>query len=282
MAGWILLHRSILKHWVWLSPLHTQRWLYILLNAAYEERAVEFSNKKLILKRGQLLTTYRQLQADWKTSSDVVNSFLKALERNEMINLEPTKDWTLITVCNYDKYQGEQFSPQSDENNVAQEPYHSHQPTADLPTDSDPYKQGEAKRSSIHSKRNKEDNNINNNQNYVDDERAKRFFDDFLSELKIEQGCKSFRISKETYIELAKEIFHDWQFKEEPDWSYGHFWNTLNKKVQSLNQKSQNDGKTGSKPRRNTQRGESSPDAGTNPLDRAKVHKAQAEDDKHE
>lgn len=280
MAGWILLYRSILKHWVWLSPLHTHRWLYILLNAAYEERPVEFSNKKLTLKRGQLLTTYRQLQADWKTSSDVVNSFLKALERNEMIILEPTKDWTLITVCNYDKYQGEQFSPQSDENNYAQELQYSHQPTADLAMGSDPCKQGEAKRTSIHSKRNKEDNNKNNTQINVDEEREKRFFEDFLSELKIEQGCLSFKISKERYIELAKEIFHDWQFKEEPDWSYGHFWNTLNKKVQSLRQKSKTDGKTISKPRTDTQRGGDNEESRTNPLDRAKVHKARPKDDK--
>ena len=123
MAGWILLHRSILKHWVWLSPLHTHRWIYILLNASYEERQVEFSSKVVTIKRGQLLTTYRQLQADWKTSSDVVHNFLKALERNNMIAVDATKDWTMITVCNYDKFQSEQISQRADDNEAYSDPY---------------------------------------------------------------------------------------------------------------------------------------------------------------
>ena len=218
MAGWILIHRSILKHWVWLSPLHTHRWLYILLNAAYEDRRIEFSNKSFILKRGQLLTTYRTLQAHWKTSSDVVSSFLKMLSYNKMIKVETTKDYTLITVVNYNLYQSEKYSPQETGEDIGNEPTLTVETMVDSPLDSGDEYKGKPKRKPTQTKINKESSNKNKTKQIVVESEPthEQIFEDFFnSQIAVEVFCKNESIDLDTCKRLAREVINDWVLRDE-------------------------------------------------------------------
>lgn len=61
------------------------------------------NKKKVIVKRGQYLTSLSKLakEFNWK-STYKVRTFLKKLEERKKIKMEITKDYTLITVLNYD------------------------------------------------------------------------------------------------------------------------------------------------------------------------------------
>ena len=61
------------------------------------------NKKKVIVKRGQYLTSLSKLakEFNWK-STHKVRIFLKKLEECKKIKMEITKDYTLITVLDYD------------------------------------------------------------------------------------------------------------------------------------------------------------------------------------
>lgn len=107
--GFIFLHRSILDHWIWLSDKHLKRWIYLIFQAAWEERTVEFAKKNVTIKRGQFITSIRHLMFRWNTNASTVQDFLKTLRKCGMISFKTYSDMTIITIVNYDKYQSEKF-----------------------------------------------------------------------------------------------------------------------------------------------------------------------------
>lgn len=110
MKGWIILHRSVMDHWVWLSEKHFKRWIEIIFLASWEDKTLDLGNKQVKIKRGQFATSYRKLQFSWNTSSSGVQSFLKMLQNSKMIRFRNfNNEMTIITVLNYDKYQSEKF-----------------------------------------------------------------------------------------------------------------------------------------------------------------------------
>lgn len=104
--GWIRLHRSIMDHWIWTSHINSRRWLDILLMSSWDDCTVMFLQKRVVLKRGQLVTSMRTLEKLWGTNAKTVLRFLHLLESEGMITTVRSKERTIITVCNYEKYQG--------------------------------------------------------------------------------------------------------------------------------------------------------------------------------
>lgn len=58
------------------------------------------------VRRGQLLRSQLQLAERWKWSRTKVRRFLKEAEVRGEIGLVTSRHWSLITICNYDTYQG--------------------------------------------------------------------------------------------------------------------------------------------------------------------------------
>ncbi len=109
MKGFILLHRSVLDHWVWLSDKHFKRWIDLIFMASWEDKTIEFAKRNVHIKRGQFITTMRQLKNRWNTNSSTVIEFLHTLRNCKMISYRTRPDMTIITILNYDKYQSEKF-----------------------------------------------------------------------------------------------------------------------------------------------------------------------------
>lgn len=104
-AGWIKLHRSIVYHWIWSSSKHFQRWVDMLFMASWTQKKVIYNTKQVTLKRGQFATSNRDLQRRWGTNAKGVILFLSTLSCDGMIKVEKNKFMTIITICNYDKFQ---------------------------------------------------------------------------------------------------------------------------------------------------------------------------------
>ena len=106
--GWIKLHRSIIN-WDWFSNDKTFRlYIYILLKANVEDA----SWLGVKVKRGQFVTSRGHLADALGLSVQEIRTALRHLEKTGDISVKTTRFYTLITVENYDLYQGfEQFEP---------------------------------------------------------------------------------------------------------------------------------------------------------------------------
>ena len=112
--GFVKLPRRLRDHWIW-SDRYLRRWVDLTMRAVFEDCAISFSGRKMHLKRGQLITTYRMLGQDWGTNKDAVGRFIARLVKDGMISREtvtvhPEKGATgvatRLTIRNYDQYQG--------------------------------------------------------------------------------------------------------------------------------------------------------------------------------
>ncbi|WP_233641473.1 hypothetical protein [Staphylococcus haemolyticus] len=91
MTGWISLHRSIQNHWLFKEKRKFSRfeaWIDLLLLVNHTESKIMVDGELIIVKRGQRITSLRQLRERWNWSITKVNNFLKALEDETMIELK--------------------------------------------------------------------------------------------------------------------------------------------------------------------------------------------------
>lgn len=106
MPGYIKIYRTVEDHWIWKDPRKYQWWTLLIIMAAYSRKKVYFGNKEIIVERGQIATTIRNLTKSFMCAKQTVCDFLVTLEKDGMIKKESSSIMTLITITNYDKYQG--------------------------------------------------------------------------------------------------------------------------------------------------------------------------------
>ena len=107
--GYIKLHRKIWDNTIFSSGERFDRrsaWVWLLTHANYDEGS--FLNKGRIchVQRGQLVTSIRYLAQLWRWDKTTVSRFLSDMETEKMITQNRTQNGTLITILNYNKYQG--------------------------------------------------------------------------------------------------------------------------------------------------------------------------------
>ncbi|HAR5678779.1 TPA: DnaD domain protein [Staphylococcus pseudintermedius] len=110
MAGWISLHRSIEEHWTFKEKRKFSKfeaWIDILLMVNHKDKKIALGNELIVVKRGQKITSIRQLCERWHWSNNKVKNFLKMLEDDGMLNVKSDAKKTLLTVVKYDVYQSQ-------------------------------------------------------------------------------------------------------------------------------------------------------------------------------
>lgn len=106
MAGWIKMHRDTEDHWVAKDMEKLGRWVTLLWMATHEDKKVLVGNQLVELKRGQFIASNSFLAERWDTSERTVLRFLELLEKDGMLHRCTHRKITIITICNYEKYQG--------------------------------------------------------------------------------------------------------------------------------------------------------------------------------
>lgn len=103
MEGWIKLHREI-ANWRWAtSPNHLILFLQVLIRANFKPTHW----RKELIQPGQLLTGRKQLSSWTGLSEMQVRTVLRDLQSTQEITIKTTKNYSIITILNWDKYQGE-------------------------------------------------------------------------------------------------------------------------------------------------------------------------------
>lgn len=119
--SWFRVHRGWMNSHDFAKEPFTEReaWLWIVENAAYEPHRRYVSGNGIDLGRGQLIASQRNLSEVWKWGRQKVRGFIAKLEHVGSITQNATHGLTMITVCNYERYQGEQPAIQPSSNPAA-------------------------------------------------------------------------------------------------------------------------------------------------------------------
>ncbi len=102
MEGWIKLYRKF-SDWEWFNISEmVHLFIYLLLNANHEEGTW----RGIIIKRGQILTGLNTLNEKTGISIRSLRTCLDRLQKTKEIDRQTTNKYSLITICNYESYQG--------------------------------------------------------------------------------------------------------------------------------------------------------------------------------
>lgn len=110
MSGWIKVHRSITNHWLYTEKRvfsKFEAWNDILLTVNYVDTKTIIKGRLYEVKRGQSILSLVSWSKRWNWDKSKVKRFLNTLQLDEMLVIKSDTQTTHLTVCNYDSYQGE-------------------------------------------------------------------------------------------------------------------------------------------------------------------------------
>ena len=101
MEGWIKIHRGLLD-WEWYSDTNCVRMaLHLLLKANFQTKRW----RGITVERGQLVTSRSMLARETGLSEREVRTAIAKLEKSDFLTSRATSSYTIVTICNYEKYQ---------------------------------------------------------------------------------------------------------------------------------------------------------------------------------
>ena len=124
MEGWISLHRKILENPILnRSRVYSnfEAWIWLLLKANHKDNKFMLGTELVKVKKGSMITSQKKLCRQFRWGNSKLRSFLKVLQKDEMLLLETNTQSTHITICNYESYQDKQISnkPQTNHKQTA-------------------------------------------------------------------------------------------------------------------------------------------------------------------
>lgn len=103
-GGWVKIWRQ-LEDWEYFNdPIRLRAWLVLIFWANRLED--DSSSDEIKANIGQIVTTYSELSYKFRCSKTTAVKVLKDFERSNQIRTMSERRKTLITICNYDSYQG--------------------------------------------------------------------------------------------------------------------------------------------------------------------------------
>lgn len=99
--------RGVWDHELFARDEYSRReaWLWLVASAVWKDQRIRIKDSMLPLSRGQCAFSLRFLATKWGWSKDKVARFMRHLEIETMIETQARRDITIITICNYEKYQ---------------------------------------------------------------------------------------------------------------------------------------------------------------------------------
>lgn len=115
--GWISIHRKIQDNLIWEDKPFSrgQAWIDLLLLANHEDRQVLFNGNAIQVKRGEKITSLRQLSDRWGWSRGKTKKFLNLLKDENMIEFKTDHQKTTYKIVNYNVYQNEDLDKRATE-----------------------------------------------------------------------------------------------------------------------------------------------------------------------
>lgn len=108
-GGWFAMSRAMFEH-----PIFKGRadrvgvWAWMVGSAAWKDTRQDANGKTVTVKRGQLLTSYRQMSRATGVPIQPLRTLISCLKEEHAITTDTNTGRLLVTICNYEKYQAQQ------------------------------------------------------------------------------------------------------------------------------------------------------------------------------
>ena len=100
------MNRGMFDHPIFAGrPERVGVWAWMIATAAWKDTRQDASGQTVLVKRGQLLTYYRQISNGTGAGVQVCRTLIDKLRGEHAVNTELTHGRLLITIRNYEKYQ---------------------------------------------------------------------------------------------------------------------------------------------------------------------------------
>lgn len=105
--GYIFLSRGALEHEFFRRQEYSEfeAWVWLLTEAAWKPRSRRLGEFVVDLERGQLVASVRHMAEVWTWSKGKVERYMGRLKTETMVRTHTETGITIITICNYGKYQ---------------------------------------------------------------------------------------------------------------------------------------------------------------------------------
>ncbi len=105
--GWIKLSRDLVNHDLWQERPFTrgQAWVDLIMLANHKDGFIRVAGEKITILRGQCGWSQLRLSSRWGWSRGKVARFFNDLKAERMIDTKQNNRNTIVTICNYDKFQ---------------------------------------------------------------------------------------------------------------------------------------------------------------------------------
>lgn len=107
MSGTVNISRRLFDSEAFKNEPFTEReaWVWLVMEASWKDRTVRAGDYVADTKRGQLAASVRFMAKAWSWTPAKVQRYLKRVEKLKMICSKTDTGVSVITICNYDKYQ---------------------------------------------------------------------------------------------------------------------------------------------------------------------------------
>lgn len=113
--GYVKIYRAIQDSWLWQDkPFnYASAWVDLIMLANHNGNKFLLGTQLIEVKRGEFITSQEKLARRWGWGNTKLRSFLKLLEKQNMIVQKPTRKQTAIEIVNYSVYQTTQIENKS-------------------------------------------------------------------------------------------------------------------------------------------------------------------------
>lgn len=105
MGGFVLVHRDLIGNPKFRGKDDEYAAIWLVVHAAWRLKTVRIARHSVKLRRGQCAYAQSYLAKAWEVSKSTAGRILKHLEKTGFLETQDGTGCTLITICNYDKYQ---------------------------------------------------------------------------------------------------------------------------------------------------------------------------------
>lgn len=102
--GYIKIWRKIRESFIWQDSDCFKIFSHLIMEANYKDTETIFNDKKLIIKRGQLICGRHQLEHELGINQHKIYRMMELLENEQVIEQQKTSRCTIVTIVCYDDY----------------------------------------------------------------------------------------------------------------------------------------------------------------------------------
>ena len=102
--SFIKLYRKIQDNWIWDNPLYLKCWIDMLMRASIKSSSMFMNNQVINVSRGEIIFSQRNFAKRNNMSRQRLRTFLKKLEKTNMIRLKSNPDLTHVILVGYKLY----------------------------------------------------------------------------------------------------------------------------------------------------------------------------------